>query len=279
MRPVKLGASVFDFKRPYIMGILNLTPDSFFDGGRYSDPDHALKRIELMVQEGADIIDIGAQSTRPGAEAITIDEEWSRLAPVLKVYKKRFSVPLSLDTFRADIAEKGLALGVDLINDISAFNGDSTMPKIIAEYKAAVCVMHMQGTPQTMQQAPKYKNVVKEVYAYLENASANAKKDHIETILIDPGIGFGKSLEHNCTLIQNLAEFRPLKKPIVIGISRKSMIGLITGDPASERLEGSLAAAVIAYIKGAHIIRAHDIAATKKVLQVAHAITSKGGQA
>ncbi len=250
------------------MGILNLTPDSFSDGGQFLDKDVAFKHIEQMIKDGADIIDIGAESSRPGSQSITAEEEIRRLKGVLLDYKKHFSTPLALDTTKADVAEFGLSLGVDLINDISGFRMDPKLSGVVAKYRVPVVLVHMRGTPQTMQQNPAYKDVVSEVMAELAQSIEIAKSHGISDIIIDPGIGFGKTAHHNFTLIHRLKEFQWLKFPILIGTSRKSFLG---GD-ITDRLEATLASTVLAVYNGAAIVRVHDVNAVKKAVAVVDAM-------
>lgn len=251
-----------------IVGIVNLTPDSFSDGGRLSDRDAALRHIETLISEGADMIDIGAESSRPGAQALSVQEELSRLHDVLSVYKHHFSTPLSLDTWKADVAEFGLSCGVDVINDIRALTGDFRMVEVVKKAGCPVVLMHMKGQPQSMQKKPEYEDVVKEVVSFFEERVAFALGEGIQQLILDPGIGFGKTVTHNLLLLRHLDEMLHLGYPLLIGTSRKSFMGAITGDEVTHRLEGSLASALFAVSRGARFLRVHDVASTRKALQV-----------
>lgn len=259
-------------KKPTIMGILNLTPDSFSDGGLFLDTDLALFQAEKLISEGADILDIGAESSRPGASYVSADEEKRRLEPFLSVYKQRFDTPLSLDTYKPEVAEMGLSYGVSYINDITGLQGDVGMAPMIAKFGAGVIVMHMQKKPHSMQDNPVYTDVIREVKQFLAKSLSLATLAGIETVIVDPGIGFGKTLTHNLMLLNHLESFLELECPILIGTSRKSFIGQLTGEPVSERLEGTLVSNLIALEKGASIFRVHDVAALKKTFTVYYAI-------
>jgi len=254
--------------QPHVMGILNVTPDSFFDGGRYLHVDKAVAHALHMVEKGADIIDIGGESTRPGALAISEKQECDRVLPVIAALKKETTVPLSIDSRHFSVIKAALLAGVDMVNDISALQNKATRA-LLADSDVPVCIMHMQGTPQTMQKNPFYQDVLKEVYDFLAARllaceNAGIKK---ERIWIDPGFGFGKTAAHNLTLLKNLSFFKTLGCPILVGLSRKSMFG----QTATERLPGSLAAAVLAMLQGARWVRTHDVAETKQALAVAKA--------
>ncbi len=248
------------------MGIVNLTPDSFSDGGRYRGLDEVLSHIETMIEEGADIIDIGAESSRPGAHPISAKEEILRLSPLLSVFAHHFKVPFSVDTTKSEVADLALSCGAHFINDISAFKKDPGMPAMIAKHGAGVILMHMQGTPETMQQNPLYDNVVASVVSELKKAIDTAQKARITNIVIDPGIGFGKNLEHTMTLLRHLPDLVQLGFPVLVGLSRKSFVGTLLGDPVEERLYGSLASGLYAWMKGAQILRVHDILPYKKCI-------------
>ncbi|MDD5258965.1 MAG: dihydropteroate synthase [bacterium] len=261
-------------KKVQLMGILNVTPDSFFDGGKYLDSGLAVSRALEMVKEGADIIDIGGESSRPGSTPVSAREELARILPIVKALAKKTRVPISIDTYKSEVAAACLAQGARIINDISALRFDRRMAKVVVKYKAKVVLMHMQGTPRQMQKNPHYQDVVSEVFQFLEERIQCAASLGIarENIIIDPGIGFGKTLGHNLVLLQKLAEFRSLGAPVLLGISRKSMIGNILGHVPGERLNGSLAAAAWGYFQGASILRVHDVAQTKELLKVLEAI-------
>lgn len=254
------------------MAILNLTPDSFSDGGHYNDPSTALTRIEYLIDQGADIIDIGAESTRPNAKPISQAEEERRLLPILKAYKKHFDVPLSIDTTKSAIAELALSYGASIINDTSAFRFDPAMPSVIAKHNATAVLMHSIKTPETMQDNPSYTDIIRDVSLSLSESIAIAKAAGITEIILDPGIGFGKTVTHNLQLLNHLDRLKALGYPILVGVSRKSMIGHITGESSTTRLEGTIAANIAAYFKGAQIFRVHDVGAVKKAMQVIQAI-------
>jgi dihydropteroate synthase len=266
----------FDFsKKTYIMGILNVTPDSFSDGGLYFDKSTAVKRAFQMVEEGADIIDIGGESTRPGSEPITIEEELMRTIPVIEAISKEAKIPLSIDTYKSEVAKRALDAGASMVNDISGLRFDPKMPEVVSEYKVPVVIMHIRGNPRDMQQNPVYEALIPEIMDYLRTGMIIARQAGIseDMIVIDPGIGFGKTFDHNLQIIHNLHELTLLEKPILIGLSRKAFIGKILGDiPVTERLEGAAAAISISIMNGANIIRAHDVKEIVKVAKVADAI-------
>ncbi len=257
-----------------IMGILNVTPDSFYDGGRHNSTDAAIARGMLMIQEGAHIIDIGGESTRPGAKPITVEEECARVVPVIEKLRQETAIPISIDTRHATVMAAAIAAGADIVNDVSGLN-DPEAIGIIAKHQVSVCIMHMQGTPETMQKSPTYHNVIQEIQSFFQKRIELCEKAGIlrENIWIDPGFGFGKSLAHNLTLLAQLAEFKSFNCKILVGLSRKSMFEKILNVPVDQRLYGSLAGAVLAALHGANIIRTHDVAATKDVLAVVKAIS------
>ncbi len=260
---------------PVVMGILNVTPDSFFDGGRYTRLDRALYRVEQMVKAGVDIVDVGGESTRPGADPVSLEEEMDRVIPVIEAIRERFDVPISVDTTKAPVAEEALRRGAQWINDVSALRFDTRMAEIARKYQAVVVLMHMQGTPRTMQRAPRYRDVVQEVYRFLEERIAFARAHGISRILVDPGIGFGKTLEHNLQLLKHVARFTSLA-PVLIGVSRKSFIGMLgAGDTPRDRLEGTLAAAAWCFLQGVRVFRVHDVEAHRKFFTVLAAV--RGG--
>jgi len=266
-------------KRTLIMGILNVTPDSFSDGGLYLDKEAAIQRALAMSSEGADIIDIGGLSTRPGSEEIPIEEELKRVVPVIEALRGRLSIPISIDTYRAEVAEQALRAGADIVNDISGLRFDPKMKEVVSRYKAPIVIMHIKGTPRDMQKDPRYQNLIAEITDYLKEGIKIAKQSGIpeERIIIDPGIGFGKTLEHNLEIIRNLSSFKSLGRPILIGVSRKSFIGKILDDaPPSERLEGTLSAISISVFNGANIVRVHDVKEASKAVRIAHAL--RGGE-
>jgi dihydropteroate synthase len=258
--------------RPAVMGIVNVTADSFSDGGLYLDPDRAAAAARRMVADGAAVIDVGGESTRPGAEPVTEEEELRRVVPVIE---RLDGVPVSIDTAKAVVARRALALGAAMVNDVSAL-ADPEMASVVAEAGVAVCLMHMQGRPRTMQEGPRYVNVVAEVTAFLESRIAFAVERGIpeERICVDPGIGFGKTADHNLELLRGLDRVVGLGRPVLVGISRKSTLGRVLGDPAQRRgtLSASLGGAVAAFDRGAAIFRVHDVRETVEALAVAAAI-------
>ncbi len=257
-----------------IMGILNVTPDSFSDGGLFFDHDKAVEQANVMVAKGADIIDIGGESTRPGAEPVPLEEEIRRVIPLIKNLSQDIPVPISIDTYKSEVAERALDVGAHILNDISGLRFDPGMVKLIGRYKVPVIVMHIKGTPRNMQQNPAYADLISEVKSYLEEGVRLASQEGLETdqVIIDVGIGFGKSVGHNLELINRLDEFHDLGCPILIGPSRKSFIGKVLNLSVQDRLEGTAAAMAIAINKGAHIVRVHDCGPMKRVAQMADAI-------
>jgi dihydropteroate synthase len=266
----------FDFtERTYIMGILNVTPDSFSDGGLYFDKKKAVEQALKMEEEGADIIDVGGESTRPGAEKISEKEEIKRVVPVIEAITKKIKIPVSIDTYKSEVAKAALSAGASLVNDISGLRFDRKMPSVIAGNKVPVCIMHIKGTPRAMQANPAYAALIPEIVDYLHEGIEIARSAGIadDKIIIDPGIGFGKTLEHNLEIIRRLNEFSGFEKPILLGLSRKSFIGsLLGGLPANERLEGTASAVAIGIFNSANIIRVHDVKAMVRVAVVADAL-------
>jgi len=258
------------------MGIVNVTPDSFSDGGRHFSAGEGVAHGLRLLEEGADILDIGGESTRPGAAGVSVDEELDRVMPVLEGLAG-CGVPLSVDTMKPAVMEASLAAGVDMVNDVRALREPGAL-RVVAESGAAVCLMHMQGEPRTMQQAPRYRDVVAEVKDFLRERVRAALEAGIvrERLVVDPGFGFGKTLGHNLDLLRRLGEFADLKLPLLAGWSRKSMIGALTGALAEERVYGSVAAALLAVQRGARIVRVHDVKATKDALAVLAAV--EGGE-
>jgi dihydropteroate synthase len=258
------------------MGILNVTPDSFYDGGRHADPDAALAHARRLIAEGADVIDVGGESSRPGAPAISADEEMARVVPVVTALRRESDVPISVDTTKAPVAAAALAAGADVVNDISAGRFDAAMVPLVADRAATIVLMHMQGTPATMQTAPRYDDVVAEVAAFLRERidAVRAAGIAAERIWIDPGIGFGKTREHNLTLLANLDRLTVLGAPLLVGASRKRFLATQAPDGTDDRLTASVAAATLAAAAGAAIVRVHDVAATRRALAVADAIAT-----
>lgn len=257
--------------RVLIMGILNVTPDSFSDGGRFLSPDAAVERALVMEGEGADIIDIGGESSRPGAEPVSVEEELGRVLPVLERLRGRLRIPISIDTTKAEVAEAALRAGARIVNDISALRFDPAMAPLVAESGAGLVLMHMLGTPKTMQQSPHYDDVVREVRGFLAERAQYAQSQGIprEAIAVDPGIGFGKTVEHNLELLRRLPELVELGFPVLVGPSRKSFIGAVLGLPVGERLEGTLAACAVAVVRGADILRVHDVRQVRRAADLA----------
>lgn len=247
--------------RTLIMGILNVTPDSFSDGGRFLDSRQAFEHGLQMASDGADMIDIGGESSRPGAEPVPLEEELKRVVPAVRALSRETDCVLSVDTRKARVAEEALAAGAHVINDITAMTFDPCMPAVARDNGAGVILMHMHGDPKTMQIEPKYENVVKEVADYLGGRMRNLEQNGLSTnsFAVDPGIGFGKTVEHNVSLIAHLDEVVRLRRPVVVGLSRKSFIGKITGREVQDRLPGSLAATAYVIQRGAHVIRVHDV--------------------
>jgi dihydropteroate synthase len=257
-----------------IMGILNVTPDSFSDGGRFDRIDAALEHAMVMVAQGAHIIDVGGESTRPGAQAVSVEQELERVIPVIETIRQNSDISLSIDTSKPRVMQAAVDAGASLINDVNALRADGAI-KCCAGLGVPVCLMHMQGEPRTMQQQPSYENVVAEVTAFLRERVSACTAAGIERgrIIVDPGFGFGKSLQHNLQLLHDLERICELDLPLLVGFSRKSMFGAILDRPVDERLFGSLAATVIAWQKGARFFRIHDVAATRDALKVCTAVT------
>jgi dihydropteroate synthase len=267
-------------RRTWLMGVLNITPDSFYDGGVYFDPARAVERGLELAADGADIIDVGGESTRPGSESVPAAEEQRRILPVIAALREKTTALISVDTTKAEVAEAALASGADIINDISAGRFDVRMLPVAARSGAGLVLMHMKGTPKTMQLDPHYRDVVAEVKAFLRERIETAASCGIERqrMIIDPGIGFGKTFEDNLTLLNNLSSLAELGRPVLVGISRKSFIGSILNLEAPERLEGTIAAAVVSVISGASLLRVHDLRAVKRAVTVAETILSRGSR-
>jgi len=256
------------------MGIVNVTPDSFADGGHHATAEQAVAHARRLIAEGADLIDIGGESTRPGAQPVAVEVERARVLPVVAALRAETGLPISVDTTKAEVAAAALAAGADMVNDVSAGRFDSAMLPLVAERGAAVVLMHMQGTPATMQQAPAYGDVVAEVAAFLAERAAAARSAGIdaERIWVDPGIGFGKRPEHNLALLAHLERLAALGFPVLVGASRKTFLGALGGEPVEARLAASLAAAVLAVAHGARAVRVHDVAPTRRAVAVADAV-------
>ncbi|MBI5409678.1 MAG: dihydropteroate synthase [Nitrospirae bacterium] len=257
------------------MGILNVTPDSFSDGGKFFDQDRAVGQALKMQEDGADIIDVGGESTRPGAEKISVKEEIRRVAPVIEALANKVKIPISIDTYKSAVAEAAVSSGASVINDISGLRFDPKMPKVAARHEVPVVIMHIKGKPQNMQLNPAYKALIPEIMDYLRGGLKLARNAGIadDKIIIDPGVGFGKTVEHNLEIIRRLNEFTGFEKPILLGPSRKSFIGKILGDlPVTERLEGTAAAVAVGIYNGANIVRVHDVKEMVRVVRIADAI-------
>ena len=261
--------------KTHIMGVLNVTPDSFSDGGFFFDKESAIRHAHYMVENGADILDIGGESTRPGSAGLLPEEELRRTIPVIQAVARSVHVPVSIDTWKAEVARRALDAGASIVNDISGLMFDPAMPRVVAEYGVPVIVMHTKGTPKDMQIRPVYEALIPEVMDYLRCSIRLAADSGIpeDRVIIDPGIGFGKTVNHNLEIIKNLKEFTLLGRPVAIGVSRKSFIGkLLGGEPPSARLEGTAAAVAISIFNGAHIVRVHDVKEMAKVARIADAI-------
>lgn len=264
--------------KTYIMGVLNVTPDSFSDGGRFLDKKNAIQHVIGMARDGADIIDVGGESTRPGAKDISVEEELNRVIPVIEAISNKINIPISIDTRKSRVAEESLKAGASIVNDVSGLKYDPDMAPIVAKYNAGLIVMHAKGTPQDMQINPVYKNLIKEIVESLKESLGMAKRAGVskEKIVIDPGVGFGKTVEHNLEILSRLDEFKALSQPICVGTSRKSFIGKVLGLPNVEnRLSGTIATCVIAIMKGANILRVHDVKEVVEAARITDSILSR----
>jgi len=255
------------------MGILNTTPDSFSDGGQFNSTEKAINHAIEMIRDGVDIIDVGGESTRPGAAAVSVEEEIARVVPVIKTLRKQSDVCISVDTSKPEVMRAAVQAGADLVNDVNGLREPGAL-EVCAELDVPVCVMHMQGQPRTMQKSPYYDDVLEDVKSFLQQRIQDCLVAGIkqENIIVDPGFGFGKNLQHNLQLLQQLDEFEVLGVPVLVGMSRKSMLGLILGSPVEQRLYASVAAAVLAWTKGAKIFRVHDVKPTVDALKVCVAV-------
>ena len=262
-------------KRTLVMGVLNVTPDSFSDGGRFFSKDEAVKHGLQMAADGADVIDVGGESTRPGSEPVEEEEELRRVLPVVQELSKKVNVPISIDTCKARVARECLEAGAQIINDVSAMRVDARMVEVVREFECPIVLMHMKGEPKTMQADPVYaRGVVREVMEFLRERIEFSVAKGIDSanIIVDPGIGFGKTLEHNLELLRGLRELKGLGRPLLVGTSRKSFIGKLTGLPEGERLEGTIASVVYSVAQGADIVRVHDVSECKAGLAVVDAL-------
>ena len=264
-------------KKTQLMGVVNITPDSFSDGGCFLEHSRSIEHSLSLVEAGADILDLGAESSRPGAKSITVEEELNRLLPVLQEVRKRVSVPISVDTSKSVVAREALKEGADIVNDITAFRGDSEMPTVVNEWEAGVVLTHMRGIPETMQERPFSEDILKDIQTDLQAAVSKALRYGIsrERIVIDPGIGFGKSLEDNCRIVNRLSFLKSFKLPIIVGTSRKQFLGKILDKSVTERMWGTAASVVVSILRGVHIIRVHDIAEMNQVALVTDAIIAE----
>jgi len=251
------------------MGIVNVTPDSFSDGGTFFDPLRAVDHALRLVEEGTDLLDIGGESTRPGSTSIPLDEELRRVIPVIERIAQRVATPISIDTTKAEVARRALAAGAVIVNDISGLTREAAMPSVCAAAKAGVICMHMQGTPQTMQADPRYKDVLAEITAFLAQRICELERSGIprERVVIDPGIGFGKTAAHNLEIVRNISQFRALGRPVLIGHSRKQFLQKLIGRPLDERLAGTLAVSIATAAQGVDVLRIHDVRATRDALR------------
>ncbi len=257
---LQCGYLELDISTPVVMGILNVTPDSFYDGGKYQVPQEAMMRAEQMLEQGATILDLGAVSTRPGAAQPTVEEEWERLRPVLEEIRGAFpSILVSIDTYRSEIAQRAADRGANIINDISGGNLDPKMYTTIAKHSLAYVCMHMQGTPETMQKSPQYDDVVKELTTFFAEKTRALHNAGVENVILDPGFGFGKEVHHNYQLLKHLETFSRFEKPLLVGVSRKSMITRLLDVTKDDALNGTTAVHMIALDRGATILRVHDV--------------------
>jgi dihydropteroate synthase len=273
---LRCGSQTLDLSRPVVMGVLNVTPDSFSDGGRFQAVEAAVAHGLRLVEEGAAIVDIGGESTRPGAAPVSAEEEVRRVVPVVERLRQATEAIISVDTSKPEVIREAVAAGAGLINDVRALTEPGALDAIVTG-GCAVCLMHMQGDPRTMQQAPSYVDVVKEVKAFLEERAQACRAAGLpaDRIAIDPGFGFGKTLEHNLELLRRLRELTGGEWPVLVGLSRKSMLGTLTGRATGERVHGSVALAVISAMSGARIVRAHDVAATVDALKIVSAVQAE----
>jgi len=271
----RAGGYEWRFPRPMlIMGVLNVTPDSFSDGGRFLDPERAVDRAWEMLEEGADLVDIGGESTRPFSDPVPVEEELRRVVPVLRRLSGRFPVPISIDTRKPEVAQVALDLGACVVNDINAGQQRPEMWQLVARYRAGYICMHMKGTPKTMQVAPEYQDVVAEVHAFFVDRLRILEENGIDPsqVVLDPGIGFGKTVRHNLALLSHISRFNDLGRPILIGVSRKSFLGALLEAPIERRLAGSLACACWAAERGVGIVRAHDVEETRHAVRIIEAL-------
>lgn len=275
----RVGERAFDcFERTLVMGILNVTPDSFSEDGRFFDPEEAVRHAAQMISDGAEVVDVGGESTRPGSDPVPADEEIRRVLPVIeRIAEQRPDVPISIDTRKTEVADRALAAGATIVNDVSA-GGDLGMFDVVRKHDAAIVLMHMKGEPKTMQQSPEYEDVVGEVHEFLRERIEAAEVAGIdaERIAIDPGIGFGKNLEHNLELMRRIDSFLDLGRPVLVGPSRKRFIGAVLDVPEDERVEGTIGAVAWLVSRGAHVVRVHDVREVVRAVRVIDAIVRAG---
>jgi len=257
------------------MGIVNVTPDSFSDGGKFFHVQDAVRHAQKLIDDGADILDVGGESTRPGSKPVRVSEELQRILPVIESIRAHCDIPISIDTQKALVAEEAINAGADMVNDVSALQSDPLMSVIIAKRNVPVVLMHMKGTPETMQNKPEYADVVEEVGSFFRERIAFCGAHGILQVILDPGIGFGKSVEDNLALLRGLRMFRDLGRPVMVGTSRKSFLGLLTGTPVAERLSATIASNIVAYQNGASILRVHDVREMKLALHIVDALRQK----
>ncbi|MFO8034035.1 MAG: dihydropteroate synthase [Candidatus Bipolaricaulota bacterium] len=262
-----------------VMGVVNTAPDSFSDGGQFTDPEAAVAHGARLEAQGADVVDVGGESTRPGSQRISVDEELSRVVPVVERLAEKLRISISVDTSKAEVAEAALQAGARMVNDVTALRGDSRMAEVVRRYDAGLVLMHMLGTPATMQDDPCYEDVVRQVRQFLGERLQVALNAEIppERIVLDPGIGFGKTVEHNLELIRRIGELRELGQPVLVGPSRKRFIGEVLDLPVNERVEGTLAACTVAVVQGADAVRVHDVGPVRRAVDMAVRLRVKGG--
>jgi dihydropteroate synthase len=261
-------------KRTLIMGVLNITPDSFSDGGLFFEPHKAIEHGLRMAEAGADLIDVGGESSRPGSDPVPLDEELNRVIPIIEELASRLQIPISVDTYKSQVAERAIEAGAQMINDISGLRFDPQMPAVAVRYDTPLILMHIKGTPKTMQQDPLYESLMGEIIDYLREGMAKAEQEGVDPhqVIIDPGIGFGKRVQDNLLIINRLSELNTLDRPLLIGTSRKSFIGAVLDAEVNQRGIGTLASVAVSILKGAHIVRVHDVAPIKQTVDMVDAI-------
>lgn len=267
-------------ERTLVMGVLNVTPDSFSDGGRFFEPAKAIEHGLLMAKQGADIIDVGGESSRPGADAISLDEELRRVMPVIAGLASRLEIPVAVDTYKAQVAERAIEAGAQIINDISGLSFDPQMPAVAVRFDTPLIIMHIKGNPRTMQQAPHYTDVMGEIIASMRAGLERAEQQGVDPhqVIVDPGIGFGKRVQDNLSILNRLDELAVLERPILIGTSRKSFIGVVLDREVDERMIGTLATVAVSILRGAHIVRVHDVPAIRETAAMVDAIINPEGR-